>query len=232
MVKAIFLTSILKVQHNSRLHRRHGHAQTPVRQLDLQIDDPQVVLPAQSPASLKCLEGLRVSLHLLHDAGVQLQLLFFEGRPELRRDYHRGQRPVLRVLGVLFYVLVDAFRVLHVLQHHFAVVELRVAETQLEQFEVPYFLFRVTRALRKQAISQKRPVFVDEELFAAVDADQHRNDVGGASDGEGFRRVRVDGIGHPFLPVVGVFVGAGVLVDLDCFAFHEFIGQVVWAVFG
>jgi hypothetical protein len=47
----------------------------------------------------------------------------------------------------------------------------------LEQFKIANFLVGVVIELRQKSVSKKDAVLVDEQLLAAVHADQHGNDI-------------------------------------------------------
>lgn len=92
-------------------------------------------------------------------------------------------------------VSVHASRVLHIFQHYFTIVQLRVTKPKkeqiyyaakkilirelpsLEQFKIADFLVSVVIELRQKPVSKKDAVLVDKQLLAAVYTDQHGNDI-------------------------------------------------------
>ena len=102
---------------------------------------------------------------------------------------------------------VDSFRVAYVLQHHFALMQGGVAESELEQLQVPDFLIGVVSEMRQQTVGEQGPVLVDKELFGAVYVDEHGYDIGSPTRGRGFGRISIDWVGHPVIPTISHLTG-------------------------
>ena len=122
-------------------------------------------------------------------------------RPELRGEDNRVDREGLlaelqrpRVGRVE--QRVEPLRVGDVLEHDLALVERRLAETQLEELEVADLLLGLVGESREQAVGEKGAVLVDEELLRAVDVHQHRDDVGSPATWKG--RIGMTTVKKPF----------------------------------
>ena len=103
-------------------------------------------------------------------------------RPLHRRQFvsacvHRPYLVHSQLLVLLCNPRVDPLRVGHVLEHHLGVVQLGLAEAQLEQLEVAQLALDAVVEVGEDAVGQQRAVLVDKQLLAAVDVHQHADDV-------------------------------------------------------
>ena len=153
--------------------------------------------------------------HLPHRGReLEIRRLVGEGRPEERRDdgsverglaEYGGGRLVPRRgrprRGRRLHVSVDALRVVHVLQHHLALVQRRLAESKLQQLQRVRLAIDVIPHLVQQTLRQHVTVLVDEQLLTPVDAHQLPQRVVHVSPPTTRgRRLRFHGFGFPLVP--------------------------------
>ena len=91
-----------------------------------------------------------------------------------------GGREAAAVLAAVVQGRVDPARVADVLEHDLALVQRGLAETELQQLQVPDLLFRLVGELGQEPVGQQGPVLVDKQLLGPVYVDQHGDYVRGS----------------------------------------------------
>mmetsp|Transcript_13799 Transcript_13799/g.35456 ORF Transcript_13799/g.35456 Transcript_13799/m.35456 type:complete len:388 (+) Transcript_13799:348-1511(+) len=199
---------LLELQQDGRQQGGHAELQRGVAHLHLQVGHAVLQPKNQLPRRLQAVVPVRKCIGHLLNGRRQVHLLVFEGRPE-EGGQNAGVEDgevgwcLARIAGERrvhrqpLDVGVDAFRVGDVLQHHLAAVQVGVAEAQLEQLQRADLALRIVVRLREQLLREHGSVLVDEQLLAAVDTDEHVDDVVGTPAARAPRRVRLHGVRLP-----------------------------------